>query len=274
MRVKVEFSLANPIRRGAFLAGSEGTKHWVTLKYERLPLFCHHCGILGHDLRHCAVYFKATKNEGEIRCQYGDWLKATGGRNRSPGRRNTTRDEASETVHREENRTAQTSPGATAADGRVTEPRSREQVALRTETLTGNQGTVADSSDVAAGFKELDVTSMERSAAEVTNTVGIGFMTEAECDVVDPMQVVSVDVGNGPQSPNPKGTWTRLRRNITEPQEVNKESKPVLGKRSTKREGSNQGEDEHVEGVKRGKRSMKSNSEEVAGVSMHPCRSQ
>ena len=98
MRVKVEVPLAKPIRRGAFLARSEGTKHWVTLKYERLPLFCHHCGILGHDLRHCAVYFAATKNEGEIRCQYGDWLKATGGRNRSPGCRNTNRDEASETA--------------------------------------------------------------------------------------------------------------------------------------------------------------------------------
>ena len=34
MRVKVAISLAKPIRRGAFLAGSEGTKNWVTLKYE------------------------------------------------------------------------------------------------------------------------------------------------------------------------------------------------------------------------------------------------
>ena len=55
---------------------------------------------------------------------------------------------------------------------------------------------------------------------------------------------------------------------------MNKETKPVLGKRSTNREGSNQVEGEHVEGVKRGKRSMKSNSEEAVGVSMHPCRSQ
>ena len=106
MRVKVAILLAKPIRRGAFLAGSEGTKHWVTLKYECLPLFCHHCGILGHDLKHCASYFAATKNEGETRCQYGDWLKATGGRNHSPVCRNTSKDEAGGTVHREENRIA------------------------------------------------------------------------------------------------------------------------------------------------------------------------
>ena len=47
-----------------------------------------------------------------------------------------------------------------------------------------------------------------------------------------------------------------------------------MGKRSTNREGSNQVEGEHVEVVKRGKRSVKSNSEESVGVLMHPCWSQ
>ena len=86
--------------------------------------------------------------------------------------------------------------------------------------------------------------------------------------------MVSVDVRNGPQSPNTKAMLTRLRRKVTEPQEFNKVTKPVLGKRSTNREGSNHVEGEHVEVVKRGKRSMKSNSEEAAGVSMYPYRSQ
>ena len=92
MRVKVAIPLAKPIRKGAFLASSDGTSHWVTFKYERLPLFCHHCGILGHDLKHCAPYFALTKNVGEVIYQYGDWLKATGGRNRSPPRRNSNRE--------------------------------------------------------------------------------------------------------------------------------------------------------------------------------------
>ena len=83
--------------------------------------------------------------------------------------------------------------------------------------------------------------------------------------------MVSVDIGNGPQSPNTKATLTRLRRKVTEPQEVNKETKPVLGKRSTNRDGSNQVKGEHVERVKRGKRSVKYNLEELAGVLMHPC---
>ena len=189
MRVKVAIPLAKPIRRGAFLAGSEGMKHWVTLKYKRLPLFYHHCGILGHDLKHYASYFVTTKNEGETRCQYRDWLKATGGRNRSPVCRNTTRDEAGGTVHREENRTAQTSPVAEAADGRAKVPSPREQDALRKETHTGNQGTAGDSSNVASEVNELGDTNKEGLEAEVTETIAMGLLSNAEYgfDEADPM---------------------------------------------------------------------------------------
>jgi len=52
MHVKVALSLSKPIRRGAFLVGSNVQKTWVTFKYERLALFCHYCGLLGHDLKH------------------------------------------------------------------------------------------------------------------------------------------------------------------------------------------------------------------------------
>ena len=87
MRVKVALPISKPIRRGAFLAGSSGQKNWVSFKYERLALFCHHCGLLGHDLKHCAQYFALTKDGREVACQYGEWMKAAGNRFRSPNRR-------------------------------------------------------------------------------------------------------------------------------------------------------------------------------------------
>ena len=87
MRVKVALPISKPIRRGAFLAGSSGQKTWVTFKYERLSLFCHHCGLLGHDLKHCAQYFAFTKGNGDVACQYGEWMKASGSRVHSPSRR-------------------------------------------------------------------------------------------------------------------------------------------------------------------------------------------
>ena len=61
------------------------------------------------DLRHCAQYFGATKNGKEAECQYGDWMKATGSRARSPNSRRRYRDEAErategETAHSQQGR--------------------------------------------------------------------------------------------------------------------------------------------------------------------------
>jgi len=75
MRVKVAIPISKSMRRGGFLARSNGKKTWVSFKYERLPIFCHHYGLLGHDLKHCANYFAATRNKKEVPCQYGEWLK-------------------------------------------------------------------------------------------------------------------------------------------------------------------------------------------------------
>ena len=57
MRVKVALPLSKPLQRGGFIGGSDGQRSWVDYKYERLPLFCHYCDLLGHDLKHCAEYF-------------------------------------------------------------------------------------------------------------------------------------------------------------------------------------------------------------------------
>ena len=86
MRVKVALPVSKPLRRGGFLAGSDGKRLWVTFKYERLPMFCHYCSLLGHDLRHCECHFKLSKSGVEVEYQYGEWLKATGGCSQSPGK--------------------------------------------------------------------------------------------------------------------------------------------------------------------------------------------
>lgn len=65
MRVKVAIPISKLVRRGGFLARSDGEKIWVSFKYKRLPMFCYHCGLLGHDLKHCASYFAFTKNKKE-----------------------------------------------------------------------------------------------------------------------------------------------------------------------------------------------------------------
>ena len=84
MCVRVVLPISKPLRRGGFLVGSDGECSWVTFKYEWLPMFCHYCGILGHDLKHCVAHYAVEKNGGNIDYQYGDFLRATGGRARVP----------------------------------------------------------------------------------------------------------------------------------------------------------------------------------------------
>lgn len=89
MRVKEALLTSKPIRRGVFIGGSERQRTQVSFKYERLPMFFHFCGVLGHDLKHCTKHFAQTKNNKEVECQYGDWLKANGGRNWTSSRKMT-----------------------------------------------------------------------------------------------------------------------------------------------------------------------------------------
>ena len=63
---------------------------------KRLPILCHYCGLLGHELQFCAQYFSETKSGAEGECGYGDWLKALGGRTRSPQKREIRKDDKHE----------------------------------------------------------------------------------------------------------------------------------------------------------------------------------
>lgn len=54
-----------------------GEWFWVDFRYERLPSFCFHCGVIGHSDRFCPVAF-ATEVVGKEK-PFGPWLRAGGG---------------------------------------------------------------------------------------------------------------------------------------------------------------------------------------------------
>lgn len=93
MRVRDALPVLKPLRCGGFIADSGGVRTWVKFKYERLLIFCHYCGLLGHDLQHCASHYVVEKNGGEIAYQYGDWLKVAVGRLRSPPQKEAIKEE-------------------------------------------------------------------------------------------------------------------------------------------------------------------------------------
>ena len=89
MRVRVALPISKPLRRGGFIVGTDRERYWVDYKYKRLPIFCHYCGILGHDFKNCAAHYAVEKNGGVEEYQYGEFLRAIGGHSRGMASQST-----------------------------------------------------------------------------------------------------------------------------------------------------------------------------------------
>ncbi|XP_050248723.1 uncharacterized protein LOC126695976 [Quercus robur] len=72
MRIRVNIPLDKPLRQCGVMASPEGEKFQVYFSYERLPVFCFLCGVMGHDDRRCTCLERQT----EELPQYDDWLRA------------------------------------------------------------------------------------------------------------------------------------------------------------------------------------------------------
>jgi hypothetical protein len=72
LRVKIQIDLAKPLQRGRKI-NVEGTPHWVTFQYERLPKFCFQCGVICHGKSGCPRRSSFRQQETN---QYGPWLRA------------------------------------------------------------------------------------------------------------------------------------------------------------------------------------------------------
>ena len=292
MRVKVALPLSKPLWRGAFLADSNGQKYWVNFKYERLALFCHYCGLLGHDLRHCAQHFGATKNGEEADCQYGDWMKATGSRARSPNSRGRYRDETERATETEPVSSQQGSGkvrdeddgGGGGAGGRV-------HMTQQDAGLAGKHGMFPESllpNSVIHGAKLTEIMELEGMVGptyggddQSPSQKGLGdfFGPTTKLDIKGLMDQVDAQ-GNrqqikasGPQRMEKQSRWTRLTRMELGPVDLFKEgAKTILGKRGSK----GMQLDMHDKSDERAEKKVKgwddSKIVEAAGVLQHPCR--
>ncbi|KAK8652328.1 hypothetical protein V6N13_061348 [Hibiscus sabdariffa] len=72
MRVRISFDTTKPLRRCVVLRRPGAKAIMCPLQYERLPLFCHGCGLLGHAVLSCAT----TPKSDVQKLQYGAWMRA------------------------------------------------------------------------------------------------------------------------------------------------------------------------------------------------------
>ena len=76
LRVKTRIDISKPLLRKKRIAFEEINPLWVSFKYERLPLFCHACGIIGHGEKECVIRRNQQEQGGVGTLQYGAWLRA------------------------------------------------------------------------------------------------------------------------------------------------------------------------------------------------------
>lgn len=75
IRIKVEIDTTKPLKRGLTVVVG-GVKMWLPIKYEGLPLFCYHCGMIGYTFRACdELDHKEEQNSQEM--AYGSDIKAS-----------------------------------------------------------------------------------------------------------------------------------------------------------------------------------------------------
>ena len=76
LRIRVQMEITKPLCRGWKVRLGEHGMKWVEFKYERLPIFCHLCGMIDHDERDCLQGFRSKETPMPEEKQFGPWLRA------------------------------------------------------------------------------------------------------------------------------------------------------------------------------------------------------
>lgn len=74
--LQVHLDIRKPLKRKLKIKVDTEEDEWVYFKYERLPIFCYCCGILGHNDRECSIAIRLRNQSTGTFYQYGSWLKA------------------------------------------------------------------------------------------------------------------------------------------------------------------------------------------------------
>nr|POF21997.1 hypothetical protein CFP56_35538 [Quercus suber] len=85
LRIHVNMDITKPLMRGKIMWIEGLEVGWIYFQYERLPIFCYRCGILGHNDRECLQRRVGRLSLEEDELQYGHWLRVVAPRKQSQG---------------------------------------------------------------------------------------------------------------------------------------------------------------------------------------------
>ncbi|KAF4361341.1 hypothetical protein G4B88_005131 [Cannabis sativa] len=78
-KILVDIDIHKPLFSGCFFDLNSGVKQWLQVKFEKIGIFCYHCGRLGHQRRGCSLSSPMTvaKCDGIPFPMYGPWLSTS-----------------------------------------------------------------------------------------------------------------------------------------------------------------------------------------------------
>ena len=76
LHIRVDIDITKPLMRGKMIHIEYVEEGWVFFKYERLPIDCYHCGILGHQDCKCQNIKKGFFSLDDEDFQFGPYLHA------------------------------------------------------------------------------------------------------------------------------------------------------------------------------------------------------
>ena len=72
IRLRIKVDVRKPLMQRVKVKLRGGEEDFYDIKYERPPLFCYHCGLVGHGVKDCEGW-----REEESVIKYGEWMKAS-----------------------------------------------------------------------------------------------------------------------------------------------------------------------------------------------------
>ncbi|TXG46182.1 hypothetical protein EZV62_028316 [Acer yangbiense] len=77
LRLKVAIDISKPLKRFLRLELVKGEKSILLLRYEKLPIYCFHCGFIGHSHQECSNKKVDDVRVSNVEFDFGPWLRVS-----------------------------------------------------------------------------------------------------------------------------------------------------------------------------------------------------